>query len=315
MKRLSPRDKLVLHGPLLLVRQQGAVLQRDLLAQPIETALHQIGGSFRVKVMDRQFEQFASQEAPLDRSRLAVRQKTLARRDAQFAQCRLVAGQLNRHIEMVVGRPGDEFFRRVAPAQAKGRLQNSLRGEAATSSPKSEEQQDQSTNELVHGANVGKFRCYRKARSRRRCGFVVVEAVMALTMLTAIGLMLLKLSLNVLVPRQWVVQQTITDAYLTGERAFAERVPFETLVGDNSPFPIAPVTVSVEIGRLPYGVPVTGQLIRSRSPDLLNYQADGGEGTLATNPAGTVTWRAQSVIVYQIGGRNYAKSRTVLRSQ
>ncbi len=140
---------------------------------------------------------------------------------------------------------------------------------------------------------------------------------MALSLLTAFGLVLLKLSLNILVPRQWVVQQTITDAYLTGERAFAERVPFDSFVGTGSPFPVFPATTktAVEIGRLPGGIPIIGQRIRSRSADPLNYEADGGSGTLATNPAGTVTWRAQSVIVYKIGGRNYAKSRTVLRSQ
>ena len=139
---------------------------------------------------------------------------------------------------------------------------------------------------------------------------------MALSVLTAVGLVLLKLSLNVLAPRQWVLQQTVTDAYLTGERAFAERIPFDTLVGGTSPFPVFPATTTsvVRMGRLPGGIPITGQLIRSRSADPLNYPADGGSAAV-TNPAGMKTWRAQSVIVYQIGGRNYAKSRTVLRSQ
>lgn len=140
---------------------------------------------------------------------------------------------------------------------------------------------------------------------------------MALSVLTAVGLVLLKLSLNILAPRQWVLQQTVTDAYLTYERAYAERIPFDTLVSGTSPFPVFPATsISiVEMGRLPGGTPVTGRLIRSRSADPLNYPAAGGSGTVATNPAGLRTWRAQSVIVYQIGSRNYAKSRTVLRSQ
>lgn len=163
---------------------------------------------------------------------------------------------------------------------------------------------------------VGKSHPHRKARSRRR-GFVLIEAMMALSVLTAIGLVLLKLSLNILAPRQWVIQQTVTDAYLTYERAYAERIPFDTLVSANSPFPVFPATAisTVEMGRLPGGIPITGQLIRSRSADPLNYPADGGNGTVATNPAGIKTWRAQSVITYQIGGRNYAKSRTIHRSQ
>ena len=37
--------------------------------------------------------------------------------------------------------------------------------------------------------------------------------MMALSMLTVLGLVLLKLSLNILHPRQWILQQTVTDAY------------------------------------------------------------------------------------------------------
>jgi hypothetical protein len=141
--------------------------------------------------------------------------------------------------------------------------------------------------------------------------------MMALSVLTAVGLVLLKLSLNILAPRQWVLQQTVTDAYLTYERSYAERVPFETLVSAGSPWPVFPATSesTVELGRLPGGTPITGRVIRSRSADPLNYPVDGGSGTVDTNPAGMKTWRAQSVVVYQIGSRNYAKSRTVLRSQ
>ncbi len=161
----------------------------------------------------------------------------------------------------------------------------------------------------------------RKTRSRRR-GFVLVEAMMGLSILTAVGLVLLKLSLNVLAPRQWTLQQTVTDAYLTGERALAERIPFEKLLAADSPWPASPATSTdaVEMGRLPGGVPIMGTRIRTRIADINNYPIDGdgnalSNGSVASNPAGMKIWRAQSVIVYQIGGRNYAKSRTVLRSQ
>lgn len=146
---------------------------------------------------------------------------------------------------------------------------------------------------------------------------------MGLSILTAVGLVLLKLSLNVLAPRQWTLQQTVTDAYLTGERAFAQRIPFDELLADDSPWPASPTTsttINVEMGRLPGGVPIRGTLIRTRIADTNNYPIDGdgnnvSVGTVASNPAGMKIWRAQSVIVYKIGGRNYAKSRTVLRSQ
>jgi len=146
---------------------------------------------------------------------------------------------------------------------------------------------------------------------------ILVEAMLALSILTVLGLVLLKLSLNILHPRQWVLQQTLTDAYLTYERAYAERIPFENLLANNSPWPAFPTTNTtvVEIGRLPGNRVITGTVMRTRQPDAGNYPIDGGTGSVATNPAAMKVWKAQSVLTYMIGGRTYAKSRTVLRSQ
>lgn len=146
---------------------------------------------------------------------------------------------------------------------------------------------------------------------------LLIEAGISLSILTFIGLMLLKLSLNILQPRQWGLQQTMTDAYLTFERAYAERIPFENLTANNSPWPQFPSTTAtaVEIGRLPGNRPVYGTVTRTRVPDGGNYPIDGGSGTLATNPAAMKVWKVQSVVTYKIGNRNYAKSRTVLRAQ
>ena len=140
---------------------------------------------------------------------------------------------------------------------------------------------------------------------------------MGLALLTVVGLVLLKLSLNILHPRQWILQQSVSDAYLTYERAYAERIPFESLLANDSPWPASPATTStvIEMGKLPGGTPVTGRVVRTRIPDAGNYPIDGGTGTVATNPAGMKVWRAQSVVTYKVGGRSYAKSRTVLRSQ
>jgi hypothetical protein len=148
-------------------------------------------------------------------------------------------------------------------------------------------------------------------------GFALVEAMMALTLLTALGLLLLKISINILHPRQWTLQQSVTDAYLTYERAYAERIPFENLLADDSPWPEFPETASTvtEVGRLPGGVPITGTVVRTRIPDSNNYPLDGGTGTQASNPAAMKVWKAQSVLTYRVGPKTYAKSRTVLRSQ
>ncbi len=146
---------------------------------------------------------------------------------------------------------------------------------------------------------------------------VLVEATLAMSILSIVGLILFKMCMNILTPRQWVLQQTLTDAYLTYERSYAERIPFESLVANNSPWPTYPTmnTTSVEIGRLPGNRLVTGTVTRTRIADPTNYPIDGGTGSIATNPAAMKTWKVQSVITYRIGNQNYAKSRTVMRSQ
>lgn len=145
----------------------------------------------------------------------------------------------------------------------------------------------------------------------------MIETMVSLSLLTMLGLVLLKLSLNVLHPRQWVLGQALSDAYLTYERAYAERIPFENLLANNSPWPTFPATSAtvVEIGRLPGNRIVTGTVTRTRTPDAGNYPLDGGTGTVDSNPAAIKVWKAQSVLTYKIGSLNYVKSRTVLRSQ
>lgn len=146
---------------------------------------------------------------------------------------------------------------------------------------------------------------------------VLLESMMALSILTMVGLVLLKISLNILHPRQWTLQQAVSDAYMTYESAYAERIPFDDLIANNSPWPAFPTTNTtvVEIGRLPGNRPITGLITRTRMADPGNYPIDGGSGTVATNPAAMKVWKAQSVLTYKIGNHNYAKSRTVLRSQ
>ena len=114
-----------------------------------------------------------------------------------------------------------------------------------------------------------------------------------------------------------MLQQTLTDAYITYERAYAERIPFDDLLAASSPWPAFPTTNTsvVEIGRLPGDRPVTGTVTRTRLPDPGNYPADGGTGSLATNPAAMKVWKVQSVLTYSVGNRQYSKSRTVVRSQ
>ncbi len=146
---------------------------------------------------------------------------------------------------------------------------------------------------------------------------VLLESALALSILTVLALALLKLSLNILHPRQTILQQTVTDAYMTYERALAERIPFENLIAADSLWPQHPqvATTQVEVGRLPGNRPIMGTVTRTRFPDPGNLFLDGGSGTVATNPAAMKVWKAQSVLTYRVGNLSYAKSRTVLRSQ
>lgn len=140
---------------------------------------------------------------------------------------------------------------------------------------------------------------------------------MAMSILTALGLILLKLSLNALAPRQWTLQQAITDAHMSFEGAWAQRIPFENLVAGNSPWPQYPnkSETQVEMGKLPGGRPINGTVVRTRMPDSNNLPAFGGSGTATTNPSGMVVWRVMSIARYQVGARTYVKSRTVIRFQ
>lgn len=138
-----------------------------------------------------------------------------------------------------------------------------------------------------------------------------------MALLSVVGLLLLKLSLNVIYPRQYALQQVLSDSYLTYERAMAERIPFENLVANDSPWPAHPEVAqqNVMLGRMPGGAPVNGTVIRTRIADDDNYPIDGGEGTLALNPAAMKIWRVQSIVRYTIADRTYVKSRTLVRSQ
>jgi hypothetical protein len=164
------------------------------------------------------------------------------------------------------------------------------------------------------------FRRTRSRKTGRRFarGSALIEVTMALTVLTILGLLLFKGSINALYPRQWTLEQTLSDAYLTYEKAYAQRIPFSDLTAANSPWPVQPsssVIDDVEIGRIPGGTPIYAKVVRTRIPDTNNYAADGGSGTTASNPSAMKVWKVQSILSYQIGDSNYVKSRTVVRSQ
>ncbi|WP_411826619.1 hypothetical protein [Luteolibacter sp. AS25] len=219
--------------------------------------------------------------------------------------------------------PGDQLLRGVSPTQSEGRLNDHLRGKWRKAKPQADKSQENNVSEFIdasgesHATTFSRASLFRKQRSLVGSGFALVEATLAMSILSIVGLLLLKLSLNVVFPRQYALQQVLTDSYLTYERAYAQRMPFEDILADDSPWPLYPdtATETVEIGTLPGGVAVTGEITRTRMADSNNYPVDGGTGTSASNPAAMKIWVTQSILRYSIAQRTYVKSRTVVRSQ
>ena len=153
--------------------------------------------------------------------------------------------------------------------------------------------------------------------SRALRGSVLIEATVALVVLSVASLMILKGTMNILAPRQWTMLQNVSDAYLTYEKAYAQRVSFDELTAASSPWPVYPAKseTAVTLGILPGGRTLSANVIRTRVPDANNFPAFGGTGTASTNPAEMQTWKLQSHITYSISGREYVKSRTIVRTQ
>ena len=145
---------------------------------------------------------------------------------------------------------------------------------------------------------------------------MLVELALALALLTSIGLVVFKGSLDIMAPRQWIIQQNMSDAYLTYEEAYAQRISFEELTSIGSPWPVdAYISTEVEIGKFPGGRPIMAEVTRTRIPDNNNLTEHGGTGTEATNPTEMQTWQVQSHLSYSIGDKEYVKSRTIIRTQ
>jgi len=147
-------------------------------------------------------------------------------------------------------------------------------------------------------------------------GSMLIEMTVALGLLTSIGMFLLIGSLDLLPPRQWTIRQNVTDAYLTYEEARSKRISFDTFTNPEKKdyWPIYPRKKSetVTLGKAPGGKIITGTIIQTRIPDDNNLDE---KGTLGTNPAEMETWKLQSVLTFNIGNKEYYKSRTVIRTR
>ena len=148
-----------------------------------------------------------------------------------------------------------------------------------------------------------------KAASRRhRSGSFLIEAIVALALLFAIAMILFSGTIDIITSRNWTIHQNFSDAYLTYEEAYAKRIPFDDLLTSSSPWGITNQETNVLIGKTHGGQQVTGTVKRIRTADPSNSDA-------ANNPAAMETYILYSVLTYRIGGNDYAKNRTIIRTR
>ncbi len=155
-----------------------------------------------------------------------------------------------------------------------------------------------------------------KRRTRNR-GTLLLEISAGFGALLIVSLLLLKAALAVTAVQTWTVVQGLSDAHMSLEVAMGKRVPYGDFMAAGSIYPAYPTVSSstVTVGKLPGGRAVTGTIRRTRLPMSNNLPTAGGIGTAVTNPTGTEAWQLQSYLTYQVSGRDYVKSRTVLRAR
>lgn len=146
----------------------------------------------------------------------------------------------------------------------------------------------------------------------------------ALILLGAFSFITLKGSLDLTAPRRWTIYQNMTDAYMSYEQAYAERISFSVMNGTDAangvnPWDTVATTTQVDLGVLPNGTAVTGMVTRISIPDPNNIPLAGTPAEIDAardnNPTEIEAWELQSHLTYRIGNDTYYKSRTIIRSQ
>jgi len=297
-----------------------AVPMRENLLQLCELSADERACSPGIGVVKSNLKELPVHETCFQRSGIMPRESSLGRGYQQNFQSGLISGSLHRLVQFRSRGPVHQTSRRIPPTQPKGRLQRICRTQNGCR-VKHQKSADQESSH-PYGDSIP-YRSQLKSGSRRDAplraqrGSVLIEAIVALTLLSVASLVVLKGTMNILAPRQWTMVQNVSDAYLTFEKAYAQRIPFEELTNSSSPWPVYPARseAAVTLGTLPGGRTLSGNVIRTRIPDENNLPSHGGSGTASTNPAEMQTWRLQSHVTYTISGREYVKSRTIVRTQ
>ncbi|MFC5051631.1 hypothetical protein ACFPK9_13580 [Rubritalea spongiae] len=164
---------------------------------------------------------------------------------------------------------------------------------------------------------------------KKRKGSFLIEASVSLFILVAIAIVLANASLNILQPRSWVMKQNLADAYLSKEVAAANKMDFDSIAAGTSLWGNGGLTnaQAVTLGQLPSfvsggaGRAYGGEVRRERITLQGNIRAAAGlfdpnaGGRLALNRMGIRAYQLVSHVTYEIDGRTFVKSRTIVRSE
>jgi hypothetical protein len=143
-----------------------------------------------------------------------------------------------------------------------------------------------------------------RGHSPREGGWSLIELTVTLALLMAIALFGMKTMVAGLNLQNWSIEQSMTDAYVGIETAYAQRYVFSNIPNGNwgSGGPgNAATTTGVQIGRTPAQL-LTATVIRT-------YHSNTDAVT------GAVSYLLESYVVYQNGQQTYCKVSKVYRSE
>ncbi|MBK1791736.1 hypothetical protein [Persicirhabdus sediminis] len=144
-------------------------------------------------------------------------------------------------------------------------------------------------------------------------GSALVELAASICLLVSFAGVTMKTTYSNLSARNWVVTQTMVDAYMNVIATEAQAIAFEEIDDFGSHWPEASEMreTEVELGKLSYGKPFMAKLYQARMPVYSSADMNGDGGDYLKMD----TWRLRMVIKYEIDGRSYASSRTVVRNK
>ena len=152
--------------------------------------------------------------------------------------------------------------------------------------------------------------------NNKKTGFSLIEITISLFILLFVAITLLEGNLSLLTPRQWVVKQSLVDAYLTKEKSIARSLNYNDAISqENWPTYPSLKKFTEEIGKVPGGRAISAQIIRTKKPYYRNNISAGGTFAEQDNHLNLEVWALESHIIYNINNKEYIKTATIIRAK